>query len=59
MAEAEKIEPAVDKKEPVRCSKCGISFKRLLLLAMLQDAGAHCHPGSDAPCPKGGEHEFA
>jgi hypothetical protein len=38
---------------PTICRKCGVPLRRLMLLAMLQDAGARCSPGS-AEC----EHEF-
>lgn len=40
-----------------KCSKCGESLRRLLLLAMLEDAGAHCSP-SATKCSAGGEHDF-
>ena len=40
-----------------RCRKCGGTLRRALLLAMLQDAGAKCHPGA-MKCPHGGEHEW-
>ena len=33
-----------------KCKYCGESFKRLLVLAMLQDAGAKCYPKPDW-CP--------
>lgn len=51
--------PAPSQPEPKpfslddRCKKCGDSLKRLMLLAMLQDAGAQCSPG-----PLECEHEF-
>lgn len=36
-----------------RCKKCGLAFRRLLLMAMAQDAGAHV-TGAGVGC----EHEF-
>jgi hypothetical protein len=40
------------------CSKCNQSFYRLALMALLQDAGARCSPGSNVCPADGGEHEF-
>jgi|GEM_PF-6195281 len=39
------------------CNKCGKSLKRLMLLAMLQDAGATVIPSANN-CSAGGEHDF-
>lgn len=40
-----------------KCSKCGQTLRRLMLLAMIQDAGAECHPRADE-CSAGGDHDF-
>ena len=41
-----------------RCSKCGQTLKKLMLIALLQDAGARCSPGA-LQCPTdGGDHEW-
>jgi len=39
------------------CNKCGESLKSLMLLAMLQDAGATVSPSANN-CSAGGEHDF-
>lgn len=38
----------------MRCNKCGESVRRLMLLAMMMDAGAHVHPS-----PLACDHDFA
>jgi hypothetical protein len=43
----------------MRCNKCGSDLKRLMLLALLQDCGAHCSPGADKCTFDGGEHDFS
>ena len=42
-----------------RCNGCGNTIKRLMLMAMLSDAGARCSP-SPTYCPgtKNHEHDF-
>jgi len=40
-----------------KCNKCGQSLRRLMLLAMMQDAGAIVVPSADS-CSAGGEHDF-
>ena len=43
---------------PVDCCKnCGRSLKWLMLLAMLEDAGAKCYPNA-LYCSPGNEHVF-
>lgn len=42
-----------------RCTKCGQTLRRLMLVAMLQDAGARCSPGALECSADGGEHEWA
>ena len=37
-----------------KCTKCGESLRRAMLIAMLSDAGTQVH----IDCPNGGEHEF-
>jgi len=40
-----------------KCSKCGESLQRLMLLALLEDFGAKACPGA-LDCSAGGEHDF-
>lgn len=40
-----------------KCSKCGESLYRLMLLALIQDAGANVYP-SATKCANGGEHDL-
>ena len=40
-----------------KCAKCGQSLRKLMLLALMQDAGATVSPSADS-CPAGGEHDF-
>ena len=39
------------------CVKCKQPLRRLVLLAMLDDAGAKCYPNA-LQCSEGVEHEF-
>ena len=41
-----------------KCVKCGVTLRRLMLIAMLQDAGAQCSPGPLKCSADGGEHEW-
>jgi len=40
-----------------KCNKCGQSLMKLMLMAMMQDAGATVSPSADS-CFAGGEHDF-
>lgn len=40
------------------CMKCGVSFRRALLLAMMKDAGAQTRDSSECPGNGGGDHDF-
>ncbi len=41
-----------------RCTKCGASFRRLLCLALMSDAGAHVSgPGAEI-CSDGEDHQW-
>lgn len=40
------------------CTRCGMSLKRAMLLALLEDAGAKCYPNS-SHCDGEHEHDFA
>lgn len=42
----------------MKCQKCHETLNRLLLLALLEDAGARCSPGA-LQCLAGGEHNFS
>ena len=39
------------------CKNCGQSLKRLMLLALIEDAGAKCYPNA-LYCSPGHEHNF-
>jgi len=39
------------------CIHCGMTFRRAILLAMLEDAGAKVYPNS-LQCADGQEHDF-
>ena len=39
------------------CSKCGQTFQRAMILALMCDFGAKCSPPPDE-CPEGGYHDF-
>ena len=39
------------------CKHCGENVNRLILLAMMEEAGAKCYPSS-THCTKETEHEF-
>jgi len=41
----------------MRCKHCGESVRRLMLLAMAEDAGAECYP-SALQCEPGKDHDF-
>ena len=43
----------------MKCEHCGRTFRQLAILAILQDAGAKCHPGA-IECAESptGEHEL-
>ena len=41
----------------MKCIKCGQTLYRLMLLALLEDAGAKVYP-SAIQCSEGGEHDF-
>jgi len=40
-----------------KCNKCGLSLRRLMLLALIQDAGATVSQSANS-CSAGGEHDF-
>ena len=40
----------------MKCSKCGVTLRRQMLLAMLIDAGAKTR--DPCLCPEGGDHDF-
>lgn len=40
----------------MKCQKCGLKLRRIMLLALLIDAGAEVSPGLQ--CAAGGEHEW-
>lgn len=40
----------------MKCLKCGLKLRRIMLLALLIDAGAEVSPGLQ--CAAGGEHDF-
>ena len=44
-------------EEAMKCNNCGQSLKRLMLLALLEDAGAKVYPSS-THCRRGVEHNF-
>lgn len=39
-----------------KCSKCGVTLRRQVLLAMMTDAGAKTL--DPCLCPEGGDHDF-
>ena len=41
----------------MKCHKCKQTLRRLMILALLEDAGAKCSPAAN-DCPNGGEHDF-
>ena len=42
----------------MKCAKCGISLQRLMLMAIMVDAGTKVVP-SPLDCSEGGEHDFS
>ena len=42
-----------------KCRKCGESFQRLAIFALMVDAGARVHPSPLRCSADGGEHDFA
>ena len=54
----EPMSTMTEKQPELRCEKCGESLTRLMLLAMIEDAGATVVPNA-TECSAGGQHDFA
>ncbi len=56
METKEEVKPT--SKKETNCEKCGVSFKRQVLIALMVDISRGSSTPAPHECPEGGDHDF-